>query len=110
MAPVYVAITGFYGLGFLLSLGVAGRRLRIEPASANRPSLWRDLAEGLAYVWDTPASLAAMWLAFLVNLTAFPLTSGLLPLLRRISTAWVRPGWGRSSPAPPWARCSAPSR
>src|SRR4051812_22729026 len=83
MGPVYVAITGFYGLGFLLTLGVAGRRLRIEPASVNRPSLWRDLAEGLAYVWDTPASLAAMWLAFLVNLTAFPLTSGLLPYVAR---------------------------
>src|SRR5438874_1433956 len=83
MGPVYVAITGFYGLGFLLTLGVAGRRLRIEPASANQPSRWRDLAEGLAYVWDTPASLAAMWLAFLVNLTAFPLTSGLLPYVAR---------------------------
>jgi len=65
MAPVYLAISGFYGLGFLLTLGVAGRRLHIEPAASNGPSLWRDLAEGLAYVWDTPASLAAMWLAFL---------------------------------------------
>jgi hypothetical protein len=42
-------------------------------------SLWRDLREGLNYVWDSPASLAAMWLAFLVNMTAFPLTLGLLP-------------------------------
>ena len=83
MGPVYVAITGFYGLGFLLTLGVAGRRLRMEPATGNRPSLRRDLAEGLAYVWDTPASLAAMWLAFLVNLTAFPLTSGLLPYVAK---------------------------
>jgi Na+/melibiose symporter-like transporter len=83
MAPVYLAITGFYALGFLLTLGVAGRRLRIETAMSNRPSLWRDLAEGLAYVWDTPASLAAMWLAFLVNLTAFPLTSGLLPYVAK---------------------------
>ncbi|HEY4469923.1 MAG TPA: arabinose ABC transporter permease, partial [Stellaceae bacterium] len=57
MAPVYLAITGFYALGFLLTLGVAGRRLRIETGVSNRPSLWRDLAEGLAYVWDTPASL-----------------------------------------------------
>jgi len=48
MAPVYVAITGFYALGFLLTLGVAGRRLHIGPAASNRPSLWRDLAEGLA--------------------------------------------------------------
>jgi MFS family permease len=45
--------------------------------------LWRDLREGLAYVWDTPSSLAALWLAFLVNLTAFPLTSGLLPYVAR---------------------------
>ena len=40
-------------------------------------------SEGLAYVWDTPSSLAALWLAFLVNLTAFPLTSGLLPYVAR---------------------------
>jgi predicted MFS family arabinose efflux permease len=52
-------------------------------ALSERQSLWRDLAEGLAYVWDTPCSLAAMWLAFLVNLTAFPLTSGLLPYVAK---------------------------
>src|SRR5207248_8669970 len=63
MGPVYVAITGSYGLGFLLTLGVAGRRLRMEPASAHRRALWRGLAEGLAFVRDTPASLAARWLA-----------------------------------------------
>jgi hypothetical protein len=83
MAPVYLAITGFYGLGFLFTLGVAGRRHRADAALIARPSLWRDLAEGLAYVWDTPCSLAAMWLAFLVNLTAFPLTSGLLPYVAK---------------------------
>ena len=83
MAPVYLAITGFYGLGFLLTLGVAGRRHRADAALIAPPSLWRDLAEGLAYVWDTPCSLAAMWLAFLVNLTAFPLTSGLLPYVAK---------------------------
>jgi predicted MFS family arabinose efflux permease len=48
-----------------------------------RNSLWRDLREGLAYLWDTPASLAALWLAFLVNLTAFPMTSGLLPYVAK---------------------------
>src|SRR5207302_2255266 len=67
MGPVYLAITGFYALSFLLTLGVAGRRRRIDAEIIARPSLWRDLAEGLAYVWDTPCSLAAMWLAFLVN-------------------------------------------
>ena len=83
MGPVYLAITGFYMLGFLLTLGVAGRRHRIDAALIGRPSLWRDLIEGLGYVWDTPRSLAAMWLAFLVNLTAFPLTSGLLPYVAK---------------------------
>ena len=83
MGPVYLAITGFYALGFLLTLGVAGRRHRIDAALISRPSLWRDLIEGLGYVWDTPRSLAAMWLAFLVNLTAFPLTSGLLPYVAK---------------------------
>jgi hypothetical protein len=83
MGPVYLAITGFYALGFLLTLGVAGRRHRTDGALIGRPSLWRDLIEGLGYVWDTPRSLAAMWLAFLVNLTAFPLTSGLLPYVAK---------------------------
>jgi Na+/melibiose symporter-like transporter len=83
MGPVYLAITGFYMLGFLLTLGVAGRRHSIDTALIGRPSLWRDLIEGLGYVWDTPRSLAAMWLAFLVNLTAFPLTSGLLPYVAK---------------------------
>ena len=66
-------------MGFLLTLGVGGAAAALPRLGRCAPSLWRDLREGLAYVWDTPASLAALWLAFLVNLTAFPLTSGLLP-------------------------------
>ena len=80
MAPAYVVITGFYATGFGLTLGVGGRRAAV---TMGRLSLWRDLREGLAYVWDTPESLAAMWLAFLVNMTAFPLTLGLLPYVAR---------------------------
>jgi MFS family permease len=80
MAPAYIVITAFYTTGFGLTLGVGAPR----PAGTMAPlSLWRDLREGLAYVWDTPASLAAMWLAFLVNMTAFPLTLGLLPYVAR---------------------------
>jgi MFS family permease len=83
MGPVYAVITGFYLSGFLLSLGIAKPRLRFVAVGVSRPTLWRDLVEGLSYVWDTPCSLAAMWLAFLVNLTAFPVTSGLLPYVAR---------------------------
>jgi Na+/melibiose symporter-like transporter len=83
LASVYLVIAGFYGLGFLLTLGVSAARPRPLPAAEDQPSLWRDLREGLSYVWDTPVSLAALWLAFLVNLTAFPLTGGLLPYVAK---------------------------
>lgn len=82
MGPVYAVISCCYLNGFLLTLGVAKPMRRIQMVES-RPSLWRDLTDGLAYVWDTPCSLAAIWLAFLVNLTAFPVTSGLLPYVAR---------------------------
>ena len=80
MGAVYAVISVFYAGGFLLTLGVGGRSYRRE---TTRPTLWRDLIDGLSYVWDTPVSLAAIWLALLVNLTAFPLTGGLLPYVAR---------------------------
>jgi len=88
MGPAYVVIACFYTSGCLLTLGVGGPRgkpyFAPGPSGAvRRPSMLRDLREGLAYVWDSPASLAAMWLAFLVNLTAFPLSNGLLPYVAR---------------------------
>jgi MFS family permease len=48
-----------------------------------RPSPWRELREGLAYVWNTPHLLGAMSLAFLLNLTAFPMFTGLLPYVAK---------------------------
>jgi MFS transporter len=76
----YLAVTLFYGCGFLLTLGIGGARRRIAAADVG---IWRDLLDGLSYVWDTPISLASIWLALLVNLTAFPFTSGLLPYVAR---------------------------
>ena len=47
--------------------------------AGTRPiSPWRDIRDGLSYVWNQPHLRAAMYLAFLVNLTAFPLTGTLL--------------------------------
>jgi MFS family permease len=43
----------------------------------------RDLREGVAYVWTTPTMRAAIWIAFLANLTAYPFTNGLLPYIAR---------------------------
>jgi MFS family permease len=48
-----------------------------------RLSPWRDLKEGVGYVWHTPHLRAAMLLAFLLNLTAFPLFNNLLPVVAK---------------------------
>ena len=88
MATAYMFITGIYLIGALLTLLVDRRPIVHTAAVADVPALaqpspWRDLKEGLAYVWRTPQLLAAMSLAALVNLTAFPLTGGLMPYIAR---------------------------
>ncbi len=83
MGPAYVVITLFYLLSLGLTLGVAGKRTGPATAPVTPGSPWRDLLEGVGYVWTTPRLLAAMWLAFLVNLTAFPLSGGLLPFVAK---------------------------
>lgn len=52
-------------------------------ASVSRPSPWRDLRDGLGHVWHTPRLRAAMTVAALVNLCAFPLSGGLMPYIAR---------------------------
>ncbi len=88
MGPAYVVIACFYAVSFLLTLGVGGARFASRlpddlAGVSSRPSPWRDLRDVVAYVWTTPQLLAAMALAFLVNLTAFPLVMGLLPYVAK---------------------------
>jgi MFS family permease len=81
----YIAVTAFYAASMLFTLGVSRIRPERSPTAPGTlpASPWRDLVEGLAYVWATPRVLALMLLAFLVNLTAFPLTTGLMPYIAR---------------------------
>jgi MFS family permease len=82
MGAAYVIITCFYVGGALLTLGIANPRRRVSLAMTPddpQSSPWRDLKAGLSQVWNTPILLAIVWLAFLANLTAFPLTNGLMP-------------------------------
>jgi MFS family permease len=80
IGPAYVVITCFYAGGALFTLGVTGPRIVREGTAASVvPSPWQDLKEGIAYVWATPGLHATMWIALLVNATAYPLTNGLLP-------------------------------
>ena len=87
MAPAYVIITSFYVIGALLMLGdTAPLRhvsLAMTPEEAAGKSPWRDLKEGVAHTWNTPILLALVSLAFLTNLSAFPLTNGLMPYVAK---------------------------
>jgi predicted MFS family arabinose efflux permease len=87
MGPAYVAIVGLYVLSTLLTLCVVApsKPHPVDAADdgALRRSPLRDLKEGVAYVWTTPRMRAAMWIAFLANLTAYPLSNGLLPYVAR---------------------------
>ena len=85
IGPAYVVVVALYTTSTLLTLH-AGRGIshpRSTAAPEDRPSPWRDLREGLGYVRRTPHLLAIMSLAFMLNLTAFPLFTGLLPYVAR---------------------------
>ena len=87
MGPAYVAIVSLYLVSTLLTLGVVAPR-KPHPGDEladglPRRSPMRDLREGVAYVWTTPRMRAAIWIAFLANLTAYPLSNGLLPYIAR---------------------------
>jgi predicted MFS family arabinose efflux permease len=86
MGPAYVAIVSLYIVSTVLTLCVVAPS-KPHPSDeltegALRSPL-RDLREGVAYVWTTPRMRAAMWIAFLANLTAYPLSNGLLPYVAR---------------------------
>jgi predicted MFS family arabinose efflux permease len=84
MAPAYVVIAGLYLTGALLILGVEPvLPPKREIAAGAGIGPWHDLREGLAHVWSTPSLLAFVCLAFLFNLTAYPITNGLLPYVAR---------------------------
>ena len=84
MGAAYAVVTTLYAVSMLLTLQ-AGRASRAQRAASTgqRPSPWRDLKEGLKYVRRTPVLLAVMLQAFLLNLTAFPLFTGLLPYVAK---------------------------
>ena len=83
MAHTYMVIVSFYGCALLLSLKVSGKPVSQAAKDARPASALGDLRDGMVYVWRTPHLLAAMAIAFLVNVTAFPLTNTLLPYVAK---------------------------
>jgi MFS family permease len=87
MGPAYIAIVSLYVVSTVLTLCVVAPSTP-HPANeaaggAPHRSPLRDLKEGMAYVWTSPRMRAAIWIAFLANLTAYPLSNGLLPYIAR---------------------------
>jgi predicted MFS family arabinose efflux permease len=85
-AYLFVAVS--YLASVALTFGVARSGPAPDPSTAShgaasRPSPYRDLKDGLIHVATTPVLLAAMVLAFVINLSAYPVTSGLLPYVAR---------------------------
>ncbi len=85
---VYVAIACLYFLAAVLMLcltrpskhlGAVDHPANVTPGS----KLLHDLREGVVHAWSGPGMRAALCVAFLANLTAFPLTNGLLPYVAR---------------------------
>ena len=80
----YVVVTIFYLAGLALTFRITRPMPVPDPAARPRPaSPGRQLKAGLARVLATPQLLALMWLAFLINLTAYPASGGLLPYVAR---------------------------
>jgi predicted MFS family arabinose efflux permease len=79
LGVAYSVVALMYLVSLALTLGVEHIQAEDEPGP--RPSPFRSVLDGLAAVRRSPATLALMWLAFLANLTGFPMVSnsGLLP-------------------------------
>jgi MFS family permease len=83
MSWAYVVVVVFYGISLVLSTRVIELRSAGHAAAAQQATPWRDLKEGMSYVWRAPHLRATMVFAFLLNLTAFPLFTGLMPYVAK---------------------------
>ena len=87
MGVAYAVVATLYTTSFLLTWKAGGAHAGTAPAASQRKleraSPLRELKQGLVYVFNTPLLLAVMCLAFILNMTAFPLLNGLLPYVAK---------------------------
>lgn len=88
IGAVYMVIAMLYLAAAILMVCLprpAKTHRAVERGASEAPgsALLRDLKEGVVYAWSGPGMRAALCVAFLANLTAFPLTNGLLPYVAR---------------------------
>ncbi len=80
IGPAYMCVVALYLFSLALTFGVAGPKAK---ADGGRAAPWQELKAGLSYIRQTPQVLALMLLAFQVNLTAYPISMGLLPYVAK---------------------------
>lgn len=76
----YTGVTVLYASSVVFIAAVSIVR---RAAPSQRDPVFRTLKSGVSYMRDSPTIMAVMFLAFLVNLTAFPLSNGLMPVVAR---------------------------
>ena len=85
----YIFVVIVYTGSLLFTLGVSRAHPRADKAVDNNNQmipergLFSELKDGLSYIWNSPGVLAIICLAFLANLTAFPITHGLMPFIAK---------------------------
>ncbi len=76
----YTGVTVLYGISVVFISAVSIVR---RSAPLQRDPVFHTLKSGVSYMRGSPTIKAVMFLAFLVNLTAFPLSNGLMPVVAR---------------------------
>jgi Na+/melibiose symporter-like transporter len=83
IGPAYVAVTVFYSCGTALTALIEGGKPGAPVSTKGGLAFLKEVWEGVTYVRHRPLEMAGIWVAFLVNLLAFPVTSGLLPYVAK---------------------------
>lgn len=74
----YLVVTLFYAASVAFT-----RRIETGRPHPSGATAWRELVVGARYIADSTRMSVMMWLAFLVNVTAYPVTHGLMPYVAR---------------------------
>jgi MFS family permease len=83
IGPAYVAVTGCYGIGLIFTAQISRAKPGAPVTTRGGLAFLKEVWEGVTYVRHRPLELAGIWVAFLVNLLAFPITMGLLPYVAK---------------------------
>ncbi|MEX0761757.1 MAG: MFS transporter [Dehalococcoidia bacterium] len=78
IGPAYMVVTAFYASSTAMALGIT---VRGTPNRRVGEGPWKNLRTGALYMRRSQIIMAVMFLAFLVNLTVFPIVNGLMPIV-----------------------------